>query len=192
MFDSVRWAEAFINTMGKDAEEALVIFGILHDWIKKLPGAVFGTASARQLETLIAKGAMETGLSGSRPLEGASRFIILLVRRNQIAHAREIISETEKILDSINKTMPVVLESAVTPSAQLESQITETVKKRFGANHVRLEKKLRPELIGGYRLRIGDELVDASIITQLKNMEAALASGLSASQWGSGPANGGA
>lgn len=44
-----------------------------------------------------------------------------------------------------------------------------------------LTGQVKEELIGGYRLRIGDEIIDASIRSQLQKMEACLAGG--GNQW---------
>jgi F-type H+-transporting ATPase subunit delta len=58
-----------------------------------------------------------------------------------------------------------------------ELRITEAIKKRTGALRIKLETQVNPELIGGYRLRIGDEIIDASVRSQLRRLESCLAAG---------------
>ncbi|MCL2479057.1 MAG: F0F1 ATP synthase subunit delta [Treponema sp.] len=175
-----RWAEAFINTMGDDAAEAFTILKILNDWAVRLPGAVSGTAifgelSAQQMEKLILKAAAKLGLENSRSLEGASHFLILMVKKNILNLCGSVIEEIGKLIDLDNKTVSAVLEYVKQPGKELEDKITEIIKEQLHANEVRLIKKSEPALIGGFRLRIGDRVIDASVLSQLKNMEAVLA-----------------
>jgi F-type H+-transporting ATPase subunit delta len=44
------------------------------------------------------------------------------------------------------------------------------VKKTAGFQHVELQEKVDPALIGGFVLQVGDKLVDASIAYDLKNI----------------------
>ena len=174
-FTPGRWAEAFVNTMGSDAEEALIIFKILRDWVNKLPGAVFGPSSSMQVKKIIGEAGARLGLSGSAPLEGASQFIMLMVMKNIMRGSGDIITETERLLDKNKNMITVVLEYVFPPDKELEESISEIIKKQTGADGIRFIKKHEPALIGGYRLKMGDMVTDASVLFQLSNMEAALA-----------------
>ena len=171
MFASQRWAEAFVKSMGEDAEEAFAVFRIFVSWANKLPGAVFGTASSIQAERILKK-AGEQVQPCSGAYEKVMRFIVLLIKKNCLRHSAVIIKEIQKSLDIKNNVLPVILES-VYPPGDFEIKITDLIRERTGAE-VRLEKKIKPELIGGYRLKIGDKVIDASILTQLTQMETAL------------------
>jgi len=48
--------------------------------------------------------------------------------------------------------------------------LVEQVKKTDGFQHVELQEKVDPALIGGFVLQVGDKLVDASIAYDLKNI----------------------
>ncbi|MDR2661876.1 MAG: F0F1 ATP synthase subunit delta [Treponema sp.] len=174
MFVSERWAAAFINSQGPGAVEGLECLKILASWVKSLPGAVFGSSAAKRLENLAREQAGKTGSSPA--FEKAIRITALLVRKNLFRHIDAVIKEIEKILDKKQGIVPVILESAFPLEGGAEAGIREEVKRRIGAKEVRLEKKISPELIGGYRLHIGDELVDASVCLQLREMAAALSS----------------
>ena len=179
MFDPGRWARAFVGVTGNDAEEALAIFKIFSDRIKKIPGCVFGTWAAESLEKIIGKTVEQMDIAGTQVPEITSRFVVLLIKRNLFRYSDRIIAEIQKILDRKNRIVPVVLESAFAPD-NLESELIAALKKRTGAEEIRLEKRTVPGLIGGYRLKIGDEVIDASILGQLRKMETALASGIRA------------
>jgi len=175
MFAAERWAEAFVNSLDKDAEEGLVLLKILIDWIKKLPGAVFGTASARQAEKAIMAAGAGNGFAGTPCFNKTSRFVILLTEKNLLGHASAIIPEIEKLLDRKKNIVSVILESAMPAEKEFREKLVETVKKNTGAVEVRLAEKTEPRLLGGYRLIIGDKIFDASIAAQIKDMETALA-----------------
>ena len=53
---------------------------------------------------------------------------------------------------------------------KVKTAIIEIIKKSHNAN-VELEEKIKPEIIGGFVLRIDDKQVDASISTQLKKLK---------------------
>ena len=169
MFTPQRWARAFINSMGNDAEEAFEFFRLLVSWTGKLPGAVAGTSSAAQALALIKKAGENAGIA-SESLEGASHFIFILIKKNCLRHSEEITSEIQKLLDAKKNILPVIFESAF-PSGGFENELAEAIKKNTGAGEIRFRNVVRPELIGGCRLRIGDRLIDASVLSQLKQME---------------------
>jgi len=198
MFSQQRWAEALVNTMGTQADEALQILKILVSWINKLSGstgpgsagsgdtmfynvmsgnAIFGEIPARRTEAILKTAGSLTGMAGKVPYEGASSLAVLMIRKNCFRHSHRIMDAIQNLLDRNNKTVNAVLES-VNPPDGIEVFLIEAVKKRTGAEKINLEHKIRPELIGGYRLRIGDDVIDASILSQLKQMETAMKAGL--------------
>ena len=166
---------AFVSIMGDDAEEALTCFKIIHECVKKVPGTVFGTASSVRIEKMIQKAGTQAGLAGSRPLEGAARLMVLLIKKNYFTYCKKVITDIEKLLDAGKKIIPVTLEYVHSPGIEFENQISEIIRKRTGAKEIRLDKKAEPSLIGGCRLKIGDKVIDASVISQLRNLEAVLA-----------------
>jgi F-type H+-transporting ATPase subunit delta len=189
MFVPRRWAAAFVNATGGEAGEGFVVLGILSAWIKSLPGAVFGSYAAKRLEGLIAAGAEKTGAGEPEILKKCSRFVCLLVKRDLFTHIDPVLREIEKILNEQKGILPVIAESALPMDGELEAFVTGELKKRKGAAELRLEKRLNPDLIGGLRLRIGDEVIDASLRGQLQRMAAELAEGALPSGSGVFPKN---
>ena len=187
MFHPEPWAAAYINSLEKEGarfEDGIAILGILVSWVKSLParnlGEVSGSAAAKRMETLIRKGIAEMNVSSaydaSLPaLETAIRFLVLAVRKNAIRYIDQVINEIKKSLDKKNGVLTISAEYAITPDGDFESRIKEAIKKKTGANKVEYSGKLNKDLIGGYRLRIGDTVMDASIRSQLSKLEALLA-----------------
>jgi F-type H+-transporting ATPase subunit delta len=176
MFVSKQWAAAFVNSLereGGDFESGINTLKILADFAASLQGMVFGKAAAMALEPLVRDAMAKAGLTQ----ETTVRFFLLMVRKNAIRHADSIIGEIRKILDKRNSAIKVSAEYAFEPEKDLLSEINATIKKMTGAASVELTGQINKELIGGYRLRIGDEIIDASVRRQLQKMEACLAAG---------------
>ena len=202
MFSGRAWAEAFINTLetegrkmedGKNAgdifansiyAEGIEALEIFAPRISSLRGIAFGSAAAVKLEALFREGMKKAGVS-SPAYETALRFIILMVRKNAFRHIGLVLDEAKKLLDKKNRIVRAIVEYAAAPgeegakSAKFmdEGRIKELIKKRSGAAGVEIVTRNNPELVGGYRLRIGDEVIDASIQSQLKKLADSLASG---------------
>jgi F-type H+-transporting ATPase subunit delta len=181
MFVPQRWAAAFVNATGGKAGEGFAVLGILSAWIKELPGAVFGSRAAKRMEKFIGKEAEKIGPEEADLLKKCSRFVCLLVKRDLFKHIEAVLREIEKILNGQRGILPVIAESALPLDEETEAMITEGLKKRRGAAELRLEKRINPALIGGIRLKIGDEVIDASLRGQLRRMADELAAPLSGS-----------
>jgi F-type H+-transporting ATPase subunit delta len=181
MFNPGRWATAFINSLGPDSGEGLEALKAISAWVKKLPGAVFGSLQAERVNRLVleagAKAGFEKGGEISPALKTAARFTSLLVKKNFFSYINLVIKEAEKLLDKERDIVPVFVESAFPLDGETEKRIGEEVKQGTGAKEIRLEKSINPELLGGYRLRIGDEIIDSSIRLQLRLMANDLAAG---------------
>jgi len=174
MFMSKQWAAAFVNYIekeGGDIEDGVNTLKALVGFADSLPGAVFGRAAAIKLEPLV-RSAIAEAKQGQ---ETAVRFFLLMVKKNAIRHAASIISEINKILDKKSGVIKVIAEYAFEPEKDFIPGIKEFIKKQTGAKSVELAGQINTELIGGYRLKVGDEIIDASVRRQLLKMKACLA-----------------
>ena len=178
MFHSGHWAAAYLNSLereGADFEDSIAMLGILSSWARSLPGEVFGCSAAKKIETLIRRGIGEKKLSTGEEI--AVRFVTLMVKKNKLRYIDPVINEIKRSLDKKNRVLTISAEYALPPAGDFESRIKEAVKKQTGAHEVRYSGRPRPELIGGYRLRIGDTVIDASILSRLSKLEDQLITG---------------
>ena len=178
MLKSVNWALAFVNSIekeGGDIQDGIEILRILCSWVASLPGA--GSSNALKMEKMIRDGIAKTG-SSSQTQEIAVRFFILMVKKKVIRHIDQIIDEIKKILDKKRGVLAVQMEYVFPPEADFENQLAEALKKCTGVSRVDFSRQLKADLIGGYRLKIGDKIIDASISSQLGKLEACLAAGI--------------
>ena len=109
--------------------------------------------------------------------EITEHFFQLLVKKKRVRYIDSVIVEIKNLLNKKRGIVTVSAEYAFQPTNEFESAICETIKKRTCASGVELAGCVKPELIGGYRLRIGDKIIDASIRGQLHKMKASLAAG---------------
>jgi len=109
--------------------------------------------------------------------EITTRFFQLLVKKKRVRHINSIMAEIKNVLNKKRGIVTVSADYAFPPLDEFESILCEVVKKHTRASGVELIGQVKPELIGGYRLRMGDKIIDASIRGQLRKMEASLAAG---------------
>lgn len=182
------WAAAFVNSLekeGADFEEGLDTFLALASWAAAQPSPVSGRAVAEKLEARIrggiAEGGSRDGSVGSRESanarETALRFFLLMVKKHKTKYFDSVSAEIKRLIDEKRGIVALGAEYAFEPDEGLKSRVSEALKKRAGAEKAEITWSHRPELIGGYRLRIGDEVIDASLRAQLQKMERRLASG---------------
>ncbi|MCL2069738.1 MAG: F0F1 ATP synthase subunit delta [Treponema sp.] len=177
MFAYRSWARAFVNLLEQsdaDLTDGLAALEALASWAGSLPGAVFGSAAAEKLEVLIRQGIKAAPADAgfdSRAIDTAVSFLLFAVKKNYFCHIALIIKDVKKMLDEKQGLVRACLEYALPPEEGLVERLQQAIKERSGAVRVDLTERQRPELIGGYRLLIGYELIDASIRSQLSRLE---------------------
>ncbi|MDR1950337.1 MAG: F0F1 ATP synthase subunit delta [Spirochaetaceae bacterium] len=184
MFAAKLWAGAFIGALEDgapgDAEEGLAALRVFASWAGELPGAVMGSGSAAQMDRLI-HGAIAAagGQFSGRATETAARLIVLLTKKNLLRHAGSVAEAAELILDRKKGIVTAIAECAFPPEDDLREALRAGVRRRTGAADVKLDVRVVPELLGGFRLRIGGDCIDASLRTQMRNLTEELSAGIS-------------
>ena len=175
MFHWNRWAAVFTDSLGENAEAGLHYLRALIPPIKIIPGALFGYSASRQLEKILREGGASIGsVSENTPLEYAIRFITLLVAKNHFNKIDLIVHSIEDRIDGQKGILVVTVESAVPMDNVFAEELRQHIIEKTGAAQVKMNIRLVPELLGGYRLRIGGYYVDASLKGQTEKMKAAL------------------
>ncbi len=104
-----------------------------------------------------------------------SRFIMVLCRKGRLEHVLEIGDAYDQMLqDRFGK---IEVDVFTVAGGALPDEVAATVKDRvkstFGKEAV-LHSYAEPSMIGGIKLRIGDQLVDGSVATRLRRMHSAM------------------
>jgi F-type H+-transporting ATPase subunit delta len=111
-------------------------------------------------------------------IEYAIRFITLLVAKNQFKYIDIILHKIEERIDERAGTLMLTVESANPLGSAFEQELTRRIEQQTGAKHIKIEMRLVPALLGGYRLRAGGLYVDASVKGQMDKMRADLEAAL--------------
>ncbi|MDR1302054.1 MAG: F0F1 ATP synthase subunit delta [Treponema sp.] len=179
MFSGERWAAGFVGSCGVHTEEGFGALQALVPVITAIPGMLAGTHAAKELEGMIRKAlnhvSPESGLV-DWGVEYAVRILILLVKQGYLSHAPEFMRALETLLDQQKGILRVTVESAFPVDASFQHRLEEalagshTRASNTAVKEIKVTVQIVPELLGGYRLRIGSGLVDASVRTQLQQL----------------------
>lgn len=103
----------------------------------------------------------------------ARNFLRTVLDNGRLAALPEIAAQFQALVDAQSGVSQARIESAYPIDAAQLSEVVATLEKRFGR---RLEAGVvvRPELIGGIRVVVGDEVLDTSVKARLEQMKVAL------------------
>jgi F-type H+-transporting ATPase subunit delta len=135
-----------------------------------------GTADARRLEALLRASLAEAGFApGGAGAETALRLITLLVRRRRFRYRQSLLLEVEKAADRAGGLVRVKLEAPEPVTAEFEAELKAALLHRTGAREIALALRINLELLGGYRLYLGSDVLDTSLKERLRLMGRSLA-----------------
>jgi F-type H+-transporting ATPase subunit delta len=97
-------------------------------------------------------------------------FVRLLVIKNREAELPEIIVAFIKQYKEKKGIHTVKMTTAVPVSDAVKNEIIEQVRKTSGMQNIEVESVVEPGIIGGFVLQTGDQLIDASIAYDLKQV----------------------
>ncbi len=98
-------------------------------------------------------------------------FNKLLVRKGREIYLPEIVTAFIAQYKLYKEIYMFKLTTAIPISEELKKSVLEKVKSARHLPHVELNTEVREELIGGFILEIGDELVDGSVAFELNNIK---------------------
>ncbi|MBD2136608.1 F0F1 ATP synthase subunit delta [Anabaena sp. FACHB-1237] len=111
--------------------------------------------------------------------EGANpylrNFLLFLVDRRRIAFLEPILEQYLALLRQLNQTVLAEVTSAVALSDAQLQQVKEKVVAITKAREVEVSTKIDPDLIGGVVIKVGSQVIDASIRGQLRRISLRLA-----------------
>jgi ATP synthase F1 delta subunit len=188
MFHAQRWADVFVSVCGTDANEAFLCLKALSEQLKTVHGVFFGHNASAKLEKTLRESAevvpkvtsdktasAKTALAKTAlAVEYAIRFLCLLVEKKCFKYIALVLQRIEQNLNQQNGILDVTVESAAPVDGDFKEEMARMIKEKTGAAGIKMKTRLRPELLGGYLLRIGSLYIDASLKGQLDNMAAHL------------------
>ncbi|MFG6097576.1 ATP synthase F1 subunit delta [Leptothoe sp. ISB3NOV94-8A] len=103
-------------------------------------------------------------------------FVMLLVDRGRIAFLGRICERYQELVREINQTVLAEATSAIELSDSQKDSIRQKVIAMTGARSVELKTALDPELLGGVIIKVGSQVIDASLRGQLRRISIQLSS----------------
>lgn len=97
-------------------------------------------------------------------------FLMLLVDKKRISVLSAICQQYLSLLRKLNKTVLAEVVSAVPLSESQEQAVKQKVIAMTQAREVELQKNVDPELIGGVIIKVGSQVIDASLRGQLRRL----------------------
>lgn len=125
----------------------------------------------------VKKGVVEN-VFGSQVSSITKSFLLLLVDRKRIAFLGQIVNEFKALLRVIDQVALAEITTALKLSRSQEDSIRDRVKAMTGARSVDLDVTVNPDLIGGVIIKVGSQVVDASIRGQLRRLKSSLTAGV--------------
>jgi F-type H+-transporting ATPase subunit delta len=108
--------------------------------------------------------------------ETVVNFLELLIEK----HRMPVLFRIRRVYDTLwereNKVLPVEITSAVELDEQTVKGIGERIGERTG-QHVELTARVEPDILGGVVLRVGNQILDASIRNRLERLRRHVARG---------------
>jgi F-type H+-transporting ATPase subunit delta len=102
-------------------------------------------------------------------------FLNLVNQNHRLAALPEIAHQFEEMKNKSEGAAEVNITSAFPLEGSALNDLLSSLKKRFGGKELRPTIQVDPELIGGVRIQVGDEVMDSSVKAQLAQMQISLA-----------------
>jgi F-type H+-transporting ATPase subunit delta len=114
-----------------------------------------------------------SGLLRTPLSEPAARFLKLLIENRRLEVLPEVAVQFRKLKNAAEGAADCLVESAFALSDAQIGELLATLSKKFGTKLIPTVRT-NPELIGGVRVVVGDQVLDGSVRAQLNQMQAAL------------------
>ena len=103
----------------------------------------------------------------------AQNFLRTVLDNGRLAVLPEIASQFHALVNAQGGVSDALIESAFPIEPAQLSEVVATLEQRF-SRKLNARVEVRPELIGGIRVSVGDEVLDASVKARLDHMKVAL------------------
>ena len=113
-----------------------------------------------------------------RTIEGADpvlvNFLDVLVENHRLPVLPRARREYDRLWDEANDLLPVTVTSAVALDDAVVQRIGDEIGRQTG-RQVQLTKQVDPSIVGGFVVRVGNAILDASIRNRLEHLRKTIA-----------------
>ena len=104
----------------------------------------------------------------------AQNFLHLLINNDRVVALPEIATQFALLKNRLEGSAEAEIASAFPLTDAQVNDLLAGLKKKFGGVELKPHVKVEPELIGGVRVTVGDEVFDTSVRAQLERMRTTL------------------
>ena len=105
--------------------------------------------------------------------DAAKNFLRTVIENGRLSVLPEIAAQFRALKNAQSGTSDAVIYSAFAIDGNALAEVKAALEKRFGRK-LNVTVELQPELIGGIRVVVGDEVLDTSVKARLEQMKVAL------------------
>ena len=113
------------------------------------------------------KGALDRAIGGAD--ETTRNFLELLVEKHRMPAVFRVRRTLDALWEEENKLLPVEITSAIALDPAVVARLQEEIGRQTG-RRVDLKETIDPDVLGGLVLRVGNQILDASIRTRLDGL----------------------
>lgn len=153
--------------------------GDADSWLTAVEGLASLTDESRFVDALQADGMTDEAFVAivRRVVPGITakqlNLFRLLRRKGRLALGRSIASYFRELMDEERSILRAVVTTAVDLDPEREAAVKRRLQEQTGRT-VELETRVDPAILGGMTVRVGDQLVDGSTRTRLRNLRSSL------------------
>ncbi|MCH5247282.1 MAG: ATP synthase F1 subunit delta [Muribaculaceae bacterium] len=103
-------------------------------------------------------------------------FITLLIKNNRISELRGIVNAYGSLYRKENKIRQVHVTWASEPDKENEERLKSMIQQKLGESPMEYSSSINPSLIGGFKVAIDNEQLDASVENELRQLRQKLLS----------------
>lgn len=116
------------------------------------------------------KGRVMVEMTGAKPGSSLEEFLLLVIRNNRAQYLRKIaLSYVSLYREQHGIAQVDVTTAAQLPQEQIDN-IVQLIRDRLGDITLEVNHTVDPRLIGGFTVKVGDTLLDASVKNELNKM----------------------
>ncbi len=97
-----------------------------------------------------------------------------MLRRRLLGQSKKIFAAIESISNHEQGIVKAKVTSTLPLSNALKSKLEDFISDKYKAKQVVFEEKIVPQVLGGFKVEVGDEVIDTTIIRKLKKLQVEL------------------
>jgi F-type H+-transporting ATPase subunit delta len=164
---SLRYAQALFNltTSKEEMESRKALLAEMASSLKKSPAW-----SQFFLNPQISRGDKKKVLEKSLLDPSLIHFLLLLLEKGKFKYLPEIANQYSRMVLEVNEEIAVTILTATPIDARLKNKLKKMIEKAYGKTPL-MQVQLRPEILAGIIVFIGNKIIDFSITGRLKELK---------------------